>query len=246
MDIALPTQKRDDLSKFLIHLSRDLLGATAKENLINILKDKTIEARHAHCLVMHKFEQMRFSKVLRCEFKSVCFTEAPLSQVHQLTRIIPKRTIKLKPYGLVFWKDALMDRGANPAIYLNAQGNSLSKYLLDQFEKEFGGIRTLKRLKTNERKHYESIIQFFALLNVVKKKNNFMWEREWRHMGDLDFKYEDVVAIIARRPYSFIEESEEHLSAPAYKAIKQIPIIDPSWKLEEVVEALATQMRNQN
>lgn len=245
MEMSLPTQKREDLSRFLIHLTRDLEYSSARDNLIGILKDKKIEARNAHCLVMHKLEQKGLSIVLRRKFRTVCFTEAPLSQVSQLTRQIPKRSIKLKPYGIVFWKEALMKRGANPAIYLNAQGNSLSKYLLDQFDKKFKGIRTLKSLKANERKHFESVIQFYALLNVFNQKLNFMWEREWRHMGDFSFKYINAVAIIARNPDSFLEECEESMSTTANKFIKRIPIIDPTWQLEEVVEAIAIQMWDQ-
>jgi hypothetical protein len=245
MEMSLPTQKREDLSRFLIHLTRDYEGSLARDNLIGILKDKEIQARNAHCLVMHKLEQMRFSKMLRGKFQSVCFTEAPLSQVSQLTRQIPKRSIKLKPYGIVFWKETLMNRGANPAIYLNAQGNSLSKYLLAQFDKEFKDIRTLRRFKTTEREHFESVIQFYALLNVVNQKRNFMWEREWRHMGGLRFKYIDTVAIIARNPDSFLEECEKKLSSTANKFIKRIPVIDPSWQLEEVVESIAIRMWDQ-
>jgi hypothetical protein len=246
MGIPLPVQKRDDLSRFLIHLTRDLKDSSAKDNLIGILKDKKIEARNAHCLVMHKLEQMRFTKLLRWQFNSVCFTEAPLSQVSQLTRLIPKRSIELRPYGVVFWKDHLMDCGANPAIYLNAQGNSLSRYLIKQFEEIFKDVQSLKSLKAAEERHYKSIIQLYALLNVFNRERNFMWEREWRHMGDLSFKYSDLVAIIAKNPQSFLEECEDRLSPIVYgKYIKRIPIIDPSWHLEEVVEALAIQMWNQ-
>ena len=89
--MSLPTQKREDLSRFLIHLTRDLKYSSARDNLIGILKDKKIEARNAHCLVMHKLEQKGFSIVLRRKFRTVCFTEAPLSQVSQLTHQIPKQ-----------------------------------------------------------------------------------------------------------------------------------------------------------
>jgi len=39
---------RDDLSRFLVHLTRDFEGELARHNLVQILKEKTIEARNAH------------------------------------------------------------------------------------------------------------------------------------------------------------------------------------------------------
>ena len=95
--------KRDDLSKFLIHLSRDYNDFSADENLVNILNEKIIEARNAHCLFMHKLNQMKFTNKLKNKFNTVCLTEAPLTQIQKLTLIYPNRRIKLKPYGLIFW-----------------------------------------------------------------------------------------------------------------------------------------------
>jgi hypothetical protein len=139
-----------------------------------------------------------------------------------------------------------MKCGANPALYLNAQGNSLSRYLIEQFEETFKNVRSLRGLHATKKRRCKSIIQFYALLNVFNRERNFMWEREWRHMGDFSFRYGNLVAIIAKNPQSFLEECEERLSPRAYgKYIKRIPIIDPSWHLEEVVEALAIQMWNQ-
>ncbi len=70
---------RDDLSRYLVHLTRDYDGELAQQNLVNILKEKIIEARNSHCLVMHKLEQLEFSKLLKNKFRTVCFTETPLT-----------------------------------------------------------------------------------------------------------------------------------------------------------------------
>ena len=58
-------KKRDDLSKFLIHLTRDYSDSLANENLVNILKQNKIEAKNAYCLFIYKLNQMDFSKVLK-------------------------------------------------------------------------------------------------------------------------------------------------------------------------------------
>ena len=98
---------REDLSKFLVHLTRDYEGELATNNLLSILREKVIHARNAHCLFKYDFSRLCFSKVLSEEFQTVCFTEAPLAQIRSLVGEIPDRQIALKPYGLVFHKDTL-------------------------------------------------------------------------------------------------------------------------------------------
>jgi len=181
-------RNREDLSRFLVHLTRDYNNVVAEKNLISILNDKTIFAKNALCLVMHKLEKMQFSKTLQKEFYTACFTETPLPQIKQLTKEIKGRRIKLSPYGLVFWKDELFNKGASPAIYINAKGTSVSKFLIDEFESIFKGITTFRKLRDKEA-HYKNVVHYYSLINVVKDKHDFMWEREWRHHGDFEFKY---------------------------------------------------------
>jgi len=90
-------RNREDLSRFLVHLTRDYGGTPARSNLINILKVKKIYARNAHCLVMHKIKKMGFSNLLKSKFNTVCFTETPLTQIKQITREIEGRKVHLNP-----------------------------------------------------------------------------------------------------------------------------------------------------
>ena len=78
---------------------------------------------------MHKINQLGFSKLLKTKFRTVCFTETPLTQIKQLSQDIEDRKIQLKPYGLIFWKDDLFEIGASPAVYINAKGTSISRFL---------------------------------------------------------------------------------------------------------------------
>lgn len=56
---------REDLSRFLVHLTRDHGEEDkAAANLISILKEKTIFAMNAHCLFMHKIKELAFSSTL--------------------------------------------------------------------------------------------------------------------------------------------------------------------------------------
>lgn len=230
---------REDLSRFLVHLTREYDGQNALENLINILNEKIIEARNAHCLVMHKIEQMGFSSKLKCQFDTVCFTETPLTQIRQLTSEIEGRKIKLMPYGLIFWKQDLFEKGASPAIYINAKGTSISSFLLDEFDNIFQKVTTCQKLKIVEPAHDENIVHYYSLINVVKDKHDFLWEREWRHHGDFKFQYVDIVAIIANHPREFERQCKSRLSETKYNIIKKIPVINPNWTYEELLENLA-------
>jgi hypothetical protein len=228
---------RDDLSRFLVHLTRDYDGESAEANLINIIKKKTIEARNAHCLVMHRIRN--FTPVLKKKFKTVCFTEAPLTQLNRVVNEIKGRKIILQPFGLIFWKENLFELGASPAIYINAKGTSISQFLLNEFDSIFKNVKTFKKFKEQEKKHYTNIVQYYSLINVVNDKHDFMWEREWRHHGDFKFKYNDIVAIVAKDPDIFENWLEKNLTDRQYKFIKRLPIINPEWTYEELVEELA-------
>ena len=232
-------REREDLSRFLVHLTRDYGNSLARNNLLSILKRRKIFARNAHCLVSPKIKNMGFSKILTIKFNTVCFTETPLTQIKQLVSDIENRKIKLKPYGLVFWRDVLFDEGASPAIYINAKGTSVSKFLLDEFDTIFQNITTFKKLKKIEVQHYENIVHYYSLINVVKDEHDFLWEREWRFHGSFTFEYKDIVAIIAKNPDSFATLCEKKLDKETLNYVRRLPIISLKWNYEELMEEFA-------
>lgn len=243
MSTRLPSE-REDLSRFLIHLTRDSDEAKARDNLVSILRDKKIKARNAHCLFHHEFARLSFTPVLTQRFFTVCFTETPLMHIHRLTGEIPRRKVKLKGYGLVFAKDALIQRGACPAIYLNAKGTELKNYLLSRFRADFKSVNSLKKLKQAQARHYKSIIGYYSLINIIASNYDFTWEREWRHSGSFKFDYDDVVAIVAPHPESFESYCKRKLPVTFRKYIGRIPIISPAYSYEEVVEAMSIKIWN--
>ena len=207
--------KRSDLSRYLVHLTRDYNKESALDNLINILQTKTIEARNYHCLFSPKLRNMDLSDVLKNYFKTVCFTETPLNQIKNLVQDIPNRNINLKPYGIVFWRDQLLEKGANSAIYLNAKGTDLRNYLIQQFDDQFENIKTLRKLKTVD-DYYHEIIQYFSLINVINDKYDFSWEREWRYHGNFRFNYRNMVAIVCKNPEKFEGICEKRLEKKSF------------------------------
>src|SRR5712692_5454037 len=143
---------RDDLSRFLIHLTRDYEGVSAENNLISILKMRKIQARNAHCLFKHDLAKLRLSSTLQKRFTTVCFTEAPLPQIKRLIAKVAGRQIQLQPYGLVFDKDFLLARGASPAIYVILYRT----LLLSHFEmstSEVGSSYTLWKARPVQKEH---------------------------------------------------------------------------------------------
>lgn len=237
-------EEREDLSRFLVHLTRDYDGEKAHSNLFSILTDKTIFARNAHCLVMHKIKKMGCSPVLQNEFNTVCFTETPLTQIKRLLATDENHKIRLKPYGLIFWKTRLFEMGASPAVYINAKGTLIDKFLLDEFDNIFENITTLRTLKVSNPRHYKNIVHYYSLINVVKNSHDFMWEREWRYRGDFKFRYGDIVAIIAGNPDGFEKACRREFKRKVFEYVRKIPIIYPGWSYEELIERLTLNIWN--
>ena len=236
---------RSDISKFLVHLTRNTRNVSAEDNLINMLQSKTIEARNHHCLFSPKINAMGFTQKLRNAFKTVCFTEAPLNQIYKLAAEDFPRRIKLQPHGLVFWRDEMLNSGANPAIYLNADGTSLREYLLSEFDRHFEEVNSMSKLKQYE-DNYKEIVHYYSLVNLMSGRHDFSWEREWRHSGDFKFKYSDVVAIVTENPEKFLRKCEKQLSTRRGNFIKRIPIISADWSYEDVVEEMAMKIWEKN
>lgn len=240
----MKTPERDDLSRFLVHLTRDYDGTSAEDNLLSILQAERIEARNPHCLFQPKFKHLHFSDVLKKQFNSVCFTEVPFSQLRHLAAEIKGRQIKLKPYGLVFGKEDLLTRGASPALYINAKGTSLRDHLIAQFNQHFSTRAQYKKLKDDFGAQADSIIHYYSLINVISDTHDFSWEREWRHPGHLDFELIHLSAILVEDPEAFAKRCEKEFSGGQLKRILRVPIISPHWNVELIIDKLSVALWN--
>lgn len=235
-------RNRDDVSRFLVHLSRDYDSIPAIENLVSILKLRKIEARNPHCLVAPILKKMQFTDMLQRKFNTICLTETPLHQVSKLIQEVPGRRIKLKPFGIVFRRDKLLSRGASPAIYINTDATQLRDYLLEEFRRTFSSTSSYRELK-QDNLYPREIIRYYALVNIMGKGYDFSWEREWRFPGDLYFKYTEIVAIIAERREEFFEICENMLSAKQMKDIRRICVIEPNWSYEDMILRMSEALR---
>lgn len=182
------TEYRDDISRFMVHLSRDsrydrgiVNGGTAENNLGRILEGKNIIALKAHCLHAQHLPPQHLDK-----FQVTCFTETPLSQLGQLAQEIQGRSINLEPYGIAFKRTFIVGRGAQPVTYINSYGSdkTVRKAYDDLYEAAAG---------------YDFDCDWWKMLPFVSAMHanyDFSWEREWRIQGSVRFTFDDIAFVI--------------------------------------------------
>ena len=213
---------RTDLSRFVVHLTRDDRrdyddGWTAPENFDGIAKERMIRALHPHCLHKNDIPEQYWDDLSVC-----CFTETPLSELHQLTRHVPGRRIRLSDYGFVFSREFLISKGAQPAIYVSSYGgNTLVREAAD---------RIYELAKNNDFRG--RLRRLLPYLNAMHERYDFAWEREWRVAGHVRFTPKDVVCVILP------DEGEEERKEKYLR--RGVPVISPGWTLERIVASSRT------
>jgi hypothetical protein len=228
LDHSTVTEMREDVSRFVVHLTRDDRGdfpggQKARDNFLSILDAKEIRAYLPHCV--HRQKILKLSDGRQENFKVACFTEVPLSQIRYLVGTIPGRQIELSSYGFVFNKKFLIEKGAQPALYINSYGpNTHLREAVDlvydlAVKKKFSG----------------RIWRLLPFVSAMHEKYDFTWEREWRVLGSLVFKLTDLVCVIL--PPVGNEDIRERLAKSGIAAIS------PKWTYERIVAELALQQR---
>lgn len=92
-----------DMSDYVVHFARDYEKKSAYENMLSILGRRIIKARNPFGFMRDKAPAPKSQRV-------ACFSEVPL---HRLRRLAEVRS----EYGIVFRKDFVIHRGANPIMY---------------------------------------------------------------------------------------------------------------------------------
>lgn len=221
--------RRSDLGTFLVHLTRDMPGSTARQNLEGILTDRRIIAHTPLGAAVQKLRTAGLSTDLQ---RCVCFTETPLEHAHLLLGEIELRAIQLAPYGIVIPKKVGRRNGINPVWYVDITPGHT--WLM-------GPVNTLIDEAIASGHFDESSIaslapfieQMGTQLGAGGYRKEFWWEREWRRCGD----YLLPARVIVMCPedeiphfYQFIEHLE---FAP------RAEFIDPRWGLEQIISSLA-------
>lgn len=168
------TRRTADYSPLLVHFTKgrrmvmdELIGAghplfghrgsSAREKLVNILESRTIHASPMPFLPNNP--------------PAVCFTEC-------VWDALIGHAERYSPYGVVFSKRLVFERGGGPALYI--RGDSL------------------RAIGNNVPPALEALIAPFDPEGALEPGVRLDWlhEREWRVPGSLTFEYSDVEYVI--------------------------------------------------
>jgi len=175
---------RQDISPFLVHLTRAKDSNTAEQVLRKILRESKLIAgsdpiSDARFFVRNAAEKSRFCR-------AISLTETPLNEIHCLIDIFG-RSIELEPYGIVFLKDKLQKKGVSPVIYLNNEKDDKRPII--------EALCKLVEINPEAAEQLLPLISSFGEMLLKEGKFDFTWEREWRYpsiFGDLEFAIEDI------------------------------------------------------
>jgi hypothetical protein len=221
LDIAV--RGRRDLSSFLVHLTRDLPAAGARDNLVSILRRGRIEARtpfgYAKTIATRK-------PSLAVSQSVVCFSEAPLSEVARLAGPMPGRQYPLAEYGVAFKKSVARARGVNPVWYFEI-GSAVDTALQNLFNQAV----------VSESPMLQPMWSLFPFMEGTGRLHSgrmkeFSWEREWRHVGDFEFERQELALVIAPEP--------------AHRALTGtygVHCVDVNWTFDRMLDQLLSARR---
>lgn len=223
-------KNRNDFSPFLIHLTRASTPSRALKNLRNILDSELIKARNLHGLFKYdrffgEIPSREKAKIL----KAVCFTETPPLEIPTIIGEIDFRSDRLDPFGLMFSKKYLMQKGVNPVFYSNS---FKKKSIVNSL------VKVLEEYVQNDLKKFMKLGPFLSLVESFGpgvlnkgKKVDFHWEREWRISGNFGFKISNV--LLGLCPSKFIGKMERD-----YRPLEFIdPLAHPSHWGEKLIKA---------
>jgi hypothetical protein len=199
------------MSDFVVHFAKEYENRSGYDNMLSILHSRRIEARNPFGIAKDKAPDIDTQKV-------ACFSEVPLQR---LSRLAKARS----DYGIVFRKDIVIHRKANPILYAYKDHAVLSAL------KEL-----MKAAKHDVANPIWTITPFVdAPGDYGKSKYFFEWEREWRKVGDYKFTTDEVEFLIIpedlhKAARGFFESAKAENLGPCYDC----PFIDPYWPLTKI------------
>lgn len=221
---------RSDLSPFLTHLTRahDEF-ATGEASMRSILANRSLhqgsthvsDARFGgHTLSMSEANKLQY-------FSAICFTETPINEVHTLLEI-QYRHVNLEPWGLVFMRERLQQKGVAPVFYVNNERGNMDEVIQAIFSLKSSNSEAAKRI--------------LPLVSVFGRKIqppgaeerpggliDWRWEREWRFPyceGELAFSADDV--FVGLCPHDKIDE----MDAIASESLQGVQFVDPTRNMK--------------
>lgn len=216
-------QNREDLSPYLVHLTRDntnhfpKTGKSAHSTFNDIWNQRLIKARRVLCI--HRGLIRQEPTETQVKFKVACFTETPLGQIKHFVGVY-RRDYQFEAYGFIFKKETLLMKGASPAQYINQYGTHSLRAWADRM------------YETAKKTNFSGLLwQGIPFMNSVHSGNDFDWEREWKVRGDVTFSYRELAGVILpeRTANKMWDRAQDN----------GVPVISAEWDLDLIEDTLA-------
>lgn len=243
--------RRTDLSTFLVHLTRDSAGTSARERLLQILGGQCLRAGGP--FGMGKSLASRRPEIAHTQ-QVVCFTETPLEHVWMQCREIENRQLQFQPYGLAVTRTWGRINGVNPVWYVDITPTgrewltSPINMLVAVAEAGRQVVHRSGDWSTPELEHSPilELLPFFEQMGKPgETRKEFWWEREWRKVGDLEIEaWSDIVAVFVPEEdqtafRTALAAALEAREPPPPTGWEELSFIDPRWGLERIIAKLA-------
>jgi hypothetical protein len=167
--------------------------------------------------------------------RAVCFSETPLEHIYSMFAEIANRGVRLRPYGLALTKMVARRAGINPLWYVDITHGHDWK------------IRTaLNRVveRSVAEGWFDEVRDMFPIIEGMLTRHDaqgdvtlqreFWWEREWRHVGDLDLApvWDKILWLC---PEAEMPDVTARVRGAGGLADAAIFCIDPNWGLERII-----------
>jgi hypothetical protein len=230
--------RRSDLSTFVVHLARDhAANDTAANRFASIIAERRLSAGEPRGWAMgvRTNGALVLSAAQQATQRAVCFSETPLEHIYSMFADIANRDVRLRPYGLAITKMVARRSGVNPLWYVDISMGHPWR------------IRTaLNRIveRSVADGWFQDVQDMFPVVEgmltrrdpngQVAFQREFWWEREWRHVGDLDLvpMWNKILWLCPEQEMpAFIAAVRNAGGDPN----ADVFCIDPNWGLERIV-----------
>jgi hypothetical protein len=206
-----------DMSNYIVHFTKKGPQKSEVEAMFSIYTQRKLKARSSFGI-----GRKAPSAVSQ---KTVCLSEIPAGKWR---RIVEQRE---SSYGMGFSKDFIVGKGGGPIWYAwrgTPHWRALQAQMAVAAKDPASPIWRLTPMIDAPGQH-------------GKRRYEFDWEREWRVVGDLNFRTEDVAFLFL--PESRHQEAEAFFEGVARENVGpsyNCPFIDPLWTRKQVNQAIRT------
>lgn len=241
LHIAEVLNRRTDLSTFVVHLTRDHEGQSAKDRLLAIVGEQRLRLgdspRGWAVGVRNEQGALVLNEQQRTTQRAICFSETPLEHIYAMFANIANRDVNLRPYGLALTKMVARRSGINPVWYVDiTDGHALrARTALNDLVKRAcrdGWFDEVKDLFP----YIEGMLTRRDQDGNVTLQREWWWEREWRYVGS------DLSLALVRNKVLWLcpedDIPEVEAAVRQHDAAAPVYCIDPNWGLERIIGRL--------